>query len=362
VLLGNILPRLRDVDPAMLGLRPMASGPRLPLRELAELDSAVRSAAFVLVAGPATLSPQLAYTRTRLVFPDARLVLPRNGMESLRVLAVHPAILNVSDRIVVWLGDCNELFAYAAAFVASVLPRLTGRGQPTTLIGTVTNLEAEGAGEFGPHVSVLLGQGTVVRISEPVESEASPETESQAKRRDTEATAFEQLAEAERLSVAGQYDEARRATEAAVAAFRRLAADDPGHYEPALAEAMGALSVRLAHLGQTNEALAAAQETVPIYRRLAATEPAVYRPELADSLISLGNRYSEVGRAGEALGAAEEAVAVYRELAAASPDRYRPGLAQSLTNLADVLAALGQHADADAARYEAAEFHQEPDA
>ena len=321
MLSGDILPRLRDVGPALLGLRSLAPGSALPARsELDELDGAVRSAAFVLVAGPDILSPWLAYSQARQVFPDARLVLPRNGMESLRALAVHPAILNASDRIVVWLGDCNELFGDAAAFVASVLPRLTGRGQPTTLIGTVTSLEAGGAGDLGPHIGALLAQGTVVRLSEPAEppapseampaqSEAGPETESEAKPEtesqaglDTEATAArEHLAQAERLAAAGQSDEALRATEDAVTAYRRLAAGDPGRYEPGLAEAMGALSVRLADLGQPNAALAAAQETVPITGGWPPPSPAAHLPDLATSLNNLGLRLAELGRPADAL-------------------------------------------------------------
>ena len=49
---------------------------------------------------------------------------------------MHPAIVGTSDPIVEWLGDIWPYVSDTAGFLGSVLPRLTGRGQPTTVIGT----------------------------------------------------------------------------------------------------------------------------------------------------------------------------------------------------------------------------------
>ena len=133
---SDIMPRLRDVEPAMLGLevRPEGSAPP-PLTEREELRSALRSADFIVVSGTSAFGGLLAYVEARRAFPDARLIVP-SGPAALRTLAVHPAIVGASDRIVVWLGDIWPYASDTAGFLGSVLPRLTGRGQPTTVIGT----------------------------------------------------------------------------------------------------------------------------------------------------------------------------------------------------------------------------------
>ena len=153
------------------------------------------------------------------------------------------------------------------------------------------------------------------------------------------------------------------------------------------------LANRLSEAGQREEALETAREAVTIRRQLAQDSPAAYLPDLAMSLNNLANRLSEVGqrRAGaggsprgrhhppaarpgqprrlpprpghvaeqprpipqrgrasgsEALEAAREAVTHYRQLAQDSPAAYLPDLATSLNNLATASAEVGQRDEA----------------
>ena len=135
------------------------------------------------------------------------------------------------------------------------------------------------------------------------------------------------------LSNAGDGAGALEAIREAVEIHRRLAAQNPAWYEPALALILNNLSNHLSEAGDGAGALAAIRESVEIRRRLLAQNPARYEPDLALSLNSLSNHLSEAGDGAGALAAIRESVEIYRRLAAQNPARYEPDLAMSLNNL-----------------------------
>jgi tetratricopeptide (TPR) repeat protein len=362
---GGIMPRLRDVGPGMLDLGiPPEDSVLARISGLDALRSALRSADFIVVSGPPIVAP-VAYQEARSIFPDARLVLPR-GIESLRALAVHPAILNASERIVVWLGDIWSYADDTAGFLGSVLPRLTGRGQPTTVIGTTSSATLPFGRATQADASALWARATLVYLGEPpaapaesevtsAEAEAEPgpepEPESAAGSGPDEAAA-RQLAEAARLAEAGQYEEALRAAEAAVRDYQELAAN-VRRYVPSLAGALVVLSNRLADLGRLAEALDAVQESVALYRPLAASDLPQYQLDLAGALGVLSLRLGDMGRRQDALATAREAVEIYRQLG----DRSGEGTA--LNNLGVAMHAVGQLADAVTSFQGALEIYQD---
>jgi tetratricopeptide (TPR) repeat protein len=362
---GDIMPRLRDVGPGMLDLGiPPEDSVLAGISGLDALRRALRSADFIVVSGPPIVAP-VTYEEARSIFPDARLVLP-SGIESLRALAVHPAILNASERIVVWLDDIWSYADDTAGFLGSVLPRLTGRGQPTTVIATTSATTLPFSRATQADASALWARATLVNLGEPpappaaseamrVEPGAEPEPEAEAESAAGPApddAAARQLAESARLAEAGQYEEAVQAAEAAVTAYQELAAN-VRRYAPSLAGALAVLSIRFADVGRAADALAAIQEAVEIYRQLEAREPRRYLAELAAALGALGDRLGTMGRWQDALAVAQEPVDIYRQLG----DRSGEGTA--LNNLGVAMHAVGQLADAVTSFQGALESYQD---
>ncbi|MFC1475368.1 tetratricopeptide repeat protein [Candidatus Zixiibacteriota bacterium] len=152
-----------------------------------------------------------------------------------------------------------------------------------------------------------------------------------------------------RLSDAGENDQALAASQEAVDLYRQLAQANPARFYPDLALSLNNLSNRLRDAGENDQALAAIKEAVEIRRQLAQANPARFNPDLADSLNNLSNRLRDAGENDQALAAIQEAVELYRQLAQANPARFNPELAQSLNNLSNRLSDAGENDQALAA-------------
>jgi tetratricopeptide (TPR) repeat protein len=147
-----------------------------------------------------------------------------------------------------------------------------------------------------------------------------------------------------RLAALGKMEEARAASEEAVAMSRRLADLDPEQFEPELADALEGLAGRLMHLGEGEAALAVMEDAVDLYRHLVATRPDAFLPPLATALGNLSTSFRRLNRPAEALAAIDESVVLYRQLAATSTDSLdRQELAHALSNRSEALTARGQH-------------------
>ena len=151
---------------------------------------------------------------------------------------------------------------------------------------------------------------------------------------------------ANRLSAAGQREEALNIAGEAATLYRELADANPGAFRPNLAMSLNTFANRLSDAGKRQEAFKVAAEAVTIRRELADTYPDVFRPDLAMSFNNLATFLSDAGKREEALTIADEAVTLYRELAAANPDAFRPNLAMSLNNLATFLSNAGKREEA----------------
>ena len=151
---------------------------------------------------------------------------------------------------------------------------------------------------------------------------------------------------ANRLSEAGQREQALETAREAVTHYRQLAQDDPAAYLPDLAGSLNNLANRLSEAGQREQALETAREAVTHYRQLAQDDPAAHLPDLAGSLNNLASFLSQVGQREQALETAREAVTHYRQLAQDSPAAHLPDLATSLNNLASILSQVGQREQA----------------
>jgi tetratricopeptide (TPR) repeat protein len=97
------------------------------------------------------------------------------------------------------------------------------------------------------------------------------------------------------------------------------------------------------NLGRREEALRATQEAVDAYRGLAQQRPDAFLPDLARALNNLGAMQSNLGRREEALRATQEAVDIRRGLAQQRPDAFLPDLASALWSLGLVHLADGDH-------------------
>lgn len=181
------------------------------------------------------------------------------------------------------------------------------------------------------------------------------------------------------------------ALEAAVAAWRRLAAGDPDRYRTALVGAINALGVAHWRAGMTKDALAAQLEAVELTRTAQERDTGWIEAELARVLMSLTVVLNDTGppqeedarfmellpilrnlvqrdprqwgvflttalsnravtltesRPEEAPAFALEAVELSRRMVLQAPERYRQELGFALTNLANSYAALGRDREA----------------
>ena len=151
---------------------------------------------------------------------------------------------------------------------------------------------------------------------------------------------------ANRLSNAGQRQEALTIAAEVATRYRELAVANPDAFRPLLAMSLNNLANSLSEAGQNEKALTIAGEAVAIRRELAAANPDAFRPDLAMSLNNLAVMCSDAGLREKALTIAGEAVELFRELAAANPDAFRPVLAGSLNTLANRLSGAGQRQEA----------------
>ncbi len=166
---------------------------------------------------------------------------------------------------------------------------------------------------------------------------------------------------ANRLSDAGQREEALKIAGEAAKLFRELADTTPDAFRPHLAGSLNNLATFLSEAGQRQKALKFAAEAATLYRELTDVYPDAFRPDLAGCLHNLASSLNETGQRQEALKVAAEAVTIRRELADANPDAFRPDLAASLNNLANRLSEAGQRQEALKVATEAAELSRELD-
>ncbi|MEJ2859312.1 MULTISPECIES: tetratricopeptide repeat protein [unclassified Saccharothrix] len=148
-----------------------------------------------------------------------------------------------------------------------------------------------------------------------------------------------------RAALAGLREEAVQASRAQVALYRQLVDRDPVEHRPALADALGDLSLRLVACEDPGEALAAAQESVAWCRLVRVDDPdGVGR--LAAALDRLGLRYAAVGRRDEAAAAVTESAALFEDLARRDPTLFRLDAAKAVHHLAARLFDVGRRAEA----------------
>jgi Tetratricopeptide repeat len=159
------------------------------------------------------------------------------------------------------------------------------------------------------------------------------------------------------LSGLGRREEALAPTAEAAEIWRRLAAAQPGTFEPDLASLLTTLAARLSTLGRREEAQEATAEAIEIWRRLKG-QPGTFQPDLASLLTEIGNQFSELRQPEEALAATAQAAEIRRRLAAVRPEAFEPDLAASLTDLGLKLAEVGRREEAVASAAEAAEIYR----
>src|SRR5262249_52610671 len=139
------------------------------------------------------------------------------------------------------------------------------------------------------------------------------------------------------LSELGRHEEARAASEEAVAASRRLSGDNPDH-AASLAGALNSHAAHLRILQRPDEALSAATEAMAIWRRLHAADPNAYRPDLTRGLQNLAVALGSTG-ASSCPGSAPGIPGPRQN----APEQFEPGYANMLQTLACSLSALGRH-------------------
>ncbi|MBW4720755.1 hypothetical protein [Saccharothrix obliqua] len=153
-----------------------------------------------------------------------------------------------------------------------------------------------------------------------------------------------------RAAIAALRAEALAAARTEVALYRELVAEDPAEYRPALADALGDLSLRLVAVGREQEALAVSAEAAAQARE-AVEDDEECTPQLAAALERLGVRNAALGRRADALAAVSHAALLYQELHEARPALFRLDLAKITHHLAVRLHEVGRRVEAgDAAR------------
>ncbi|MHC4479803.1 MAG: tetratricopeptide repeat protein [Planctomycetota bacterium] len=143
----------------------------------------------------------------------------------------------------------------------------------------------------------------------------------------------------------GDRQGARRALEAALDAFRELAAEDPSNNRH-VAMTLNNLGAVLRDLGERAQARQAFEEAMSICRDLAKADPATFLPNVAMTLNNLGAVLRDLGERAQARQAFEEAMPIYRDLAKADPAAFEPYVATTLSNLGVVLSDLGERTEA----------------
>ncbi|WP_051969485.1 tetratricopeptide repeat protein [Kitasatospora azatica] len=147
------------------------------------------------------------------------------------------------------------------------------------------------------------------------------------------------------LFKAGRREEARAALEEAVLIHRSVVSSQPGR-EPLLITALANLGFLHHSMEQWPDLVEAAAELVARHRRLAAADPGTYEPTLAGYLSDLAIGLWQAGRPDEALEAAAQSAEVYRRLAAGDPGAFLEKLQVVEANLASGLESVGRTAEA----------------
>jgi len=168
--------------------------------------------------------------------------------------------------------------------------------------------------------------------------------------RDGLAGSYTNLGNAQRAT--GATAEAIASYGKAVAQFERLAADQPGvpKYRNGLAMSYMNLSTAQYVTGATADAVASYAKAIELRVRLAAEQPGVpeYRNGLANSYSNLGNAQYTTGATADAIASHGKAIEQFERLAADQPGvpEYRNGLANSYSNLGVAQADTGATAGA----------------
>jgi tetratricopeptide (TPR) repeat protein len=155
------------------------------------------------------------------------------------------------------------------------------------------------------------------------------------------------------LSPAGQEGASVEARREAVEHYRRLAALQPGVYEPPLGKSLFDLSESLLAAGELREALQASHEAVARLRRVSSN-----RRNLAWSLLLRGRVRGALGHRRKALADCREAVNLFRQRSAGQAAFYSVDLAVALHVLSIHLHYLGSFEPAIAVTREALEIYR----
>ncbi|CAL9617176.1 hypothetical protein SUDANB95_05725 [Actinosynnema sp. ALI-1.44] len=148
-----------------------------------------------------------------------------------------------------------------------------------------------------------------------------------------------------RAALAALREEAVQASRAEVSLRRQLVDHDPVEHRPALADALGDLSLRLVAAKRAEEALFVAEEAVA-WCRLVTADDRDGAARLAAALDRLGLRYAAVGRKQDAATAATESAELFDELARQHPASFRLDAAKTAHHLAARLFDIGRRAEA----------------
>lgn len=132
------------------------------------------------------------------------------------------------------------------------------------------------------------------------------------------------------LQAVGRHQEAAQPASEAVAAWRVLAAEDPGRYERCLARALCCLGTVRNSLGRHDDALVVLTEALGILRASPPHEAEWDEPDLALVLRAVSSTHLALGRYAEADATSLDEVAVLRRLVRRDPVRYEAQLAWAL--------------------------------
>lgn len=144
---------------------------------------------------------------------------------------------------------------------------------------------------------------------------------------------------------AGLTQEALRLELEALELCRAAPERDVTWVEPELARTLISLTVSLVETGHPQEHEARNAEVIPILRTLVARDPRQWGVPLAQTLSNRAVTLTE-SRPQEAIPCALEAVDISRQLVLQAAQRHRPQLGFALTNLGNAYAALGRDRDA----------------
>lgn len=135
----------------------------------------------------------------------------------------------------------------------------------------------------------------------------------------------------------GRLSEALETLDAAVVAWRRVAAGDPDRYRTALIGALNTLGAAHWAAGLTQQALVLQRESVELCRAAPERDVSWVEPELARTLISLTIVLDETGHPQEHEAGIAEVIPILRTLVARDPRQWGVALAQTLSNRAVTL-------------------------